>query len=605
MARKHYAPGVAENIELPTEPLPHLLTRAIADFPARHAIDFIGAKTSYKELGTLVEKTAAMLTLSGVRRGDVVSAILPNCTQHVALAYATWSIGAVLAEHNPLAPVKELVAQIDNHGGTVVVGWEKSLTELADHLPGRTVISVNLTAALPKRSQALLRLPLKAARAQREKMRARVPSHVYSFEKLVAAAPSSYLAEGPNIHDVAVYLHTGGTTGSPKAVCLTHYNLVANYEQVVAWLHEFERGEETVGSVLPFFHAFGMMLSLILSVGLAATQNILPSFDPDMLIASNKRHPITFFGGVPPMYDRLIDAFDGTNPFTQLRYSVSGAMPLDPDLARRWEQATDSYIIEGYGMTETSPVVSGSPVSPNRRPSTLGLPFPSVDVKIVDPENIDNEMPDGEIGELLVRGPNVFVGYLNNEEETAESLVAGEWLRTGDLVKIDDGFLVMADRRKEMIITSGFNIYPTQVEEAVRSIPGIQDVAVVGMPDGPRGEAVVAALVLEPGASIDLENVRKWTQDKLSHYSMPRSIAILDELPRSQLGKVMRRSVRDQLQELELQAGQWRKKLSATGDELRERASEFRERFETGYERITTNPEDETPQPSTTDESEN
>lgn len=585
MVRKHYAAGVPEKIELPTRPLPDLLNRAIADFPNRHAIDFIGQKTSYKELGELVKKTASMLTLAGVKRGDVVAAILPNCTQHVALAYATWSIGAILAEHNPLAPTKELVAQIDNHGGQVVIGWEKTLTDLADHLPGRTIISVNLTAALPKRSRMLLKLPIKPARAQREKMRGRVPSHVYSFEKLVSSAPSTYVAEGPDLHDIAVYLHTGGTTGAPKAVCLTHFNLVANNDQVIAWLQEFKRGEETIGSVLPFFHAFGMMLSLILSVGLAATQNVLPSFDPDMLIASNKRHPITFFGGVPPMYDRLIDAFDGKNPFTKLRYSVSGAMPLDPELARRWEEATDSFIIEGYGMTEAAPVISGSPVSPARRPSTLGLPFPSVDVKIVDPENIENEMPEGEIGELMVRGPNVFVGYLNHPEETAQTLIDGEWLRTGDLVKMDDGFLVMADRRKELIITSGFNIYPSQVEEAVRSMPGIQDVAVVGMPDGSRGEAVVAALVLEPGASIDLENVRKWTQDKLSHYSMPRSIAIVDELPRSQLGKVMRRSVRDQLQELELQAGEWRKKLSATGDELRGRATELRERLEAGMDR--------------------
>ncbi|WP_182354608.1 AMP-binding protein [Flaviflexus huanghaiensis] len=579
MGRQHYAPGVPDEIELPTKPLPDLLNRAVAEFPTRHAIDFIGAKTSYEELADMVRKTASMLTLAGIKRGDVVAAILPNCTQHVALAYATWSIGAILAEHNPLAPAKELVAQIENDGAQVVIGWEKTLVDLADMLPDRTVIAVNLTAALPKRSQMLLKLPLKAARAQRDKMRGRVPSHVYSFEKMVASAPSSFVAEGPDVHDVAVYLHTGGTTGSPKAVCLTHFNLMANCEQVIAWL-QFDRGEETVGSILPFFHAFGMMLSLILSIGLAATQDILPTFDPDMLIAANKRHPITFFGGVPPMYERILDSARGEKLFSKLRYSVSGAMPLDPDLARRWEEATDSLLIEGYGMTEASPVISGSPVSSSRRPSTLGLPFPSVDVKVVDPENIENEVPDGEIGELLVRGPNVFVGYLNDPEETEQTLLHGEWLRTGDLVKMDDGFLVMADRRKELIITSGFNIYPSQVEEAVRSMPGIRDVAVVGMPDGSRGEAVVAALVLEPGASIDLENVRKWTQDKLSHYSMPRSIAIMDELPRSQLGKVMRRSVRDQLDELELQAGVWRSKLSATGDDLRERATELRERIE-------------------------
>lgn len=580
MGRAHYPAGVPDEIELPTVPLTDLLDRAIADFPNRHAIDFIGQKTTYAELGEMVKKTASMLSLAGVKRGDVVAAILPNCTQHVAVAYATWAIGATLAEHNPLASTSELVAQIDNHGAHVVIGWEQTLEKLADQLPGRTIISVNLTAALPKRSQLLLKLPLKAARAQRDKMRGRVPSHVYSFEKMVASAPADFVAEGPEIDDVAVYLHTGGTTGTPKAVCLTHFNLMSNYTQVIAWLNEFDRGEETIASILPFFHAFGMMLSLVLSIGLAATQNILPTFDPKMLIASNKRHPITFFAGVPPMYEKILAEMGDENPFTKLRYSVSGAMPLLPELADRWEEATDSLVIEGYGMTESSPVLSGSPVSPDRRPSTLGLPFPSVDAKIVNPENIEEELPEGEVGELLVRGPNVFVGYLNQPEETAATLIDGEWLRTGDLARWDDGFLVMADRKKEMIIRSGFNIYPSQVEEVVRSMPGVADVAVVGVPDGSRGESVVAALVLEPGASIDLENVRKWTQDKLSHYSMPKSIAVFDELPRSQLGKVMRRSVREQLENFELTAGEWRKKLTETGEDLRGRANELRQQFD-------------------------
>ncbi|WP_077138351.1 AMP-binding protein [Flaviflexus massiliensis] len=581
MARAHYPAGVPDEIELPTNPLSTLLDRAVADFPNRHAIDFIGQKTTYAELGEMVKKTASMLTLAGVKKGDVVAVILPNCTQHVAIAYATWAIGATLAEHNPLAATSELVAQIDNHGAQVVIGWEQTLEKLANKLPGRTILAVNLTAALPKRSQLLLKLPIKAARAQKEKMRGKVPSHVFSFEKMVASAPAEYVAEGPDMDDVAVYLHTGGTTGTPKAVCLTHFNLMSNYSQVVAWLHEFKRGGETIASILPFFHAFGMMLSLVLAIGLAGTQNVLPTFDPKMLIASNKRHPITFFAGVPPMYEKLLEAMgDDPNPFTKLNYSVSGAMPLLPKLAAQWEKATDSLVIEGYGMTESSPVISGSPISADRRPSTLGLPFPSIDAKIVNPDNIEVEMPEGEVGELIVRGPNIFVGYLNQPEETAATLIDGEWLRTGDLARWDDGFLVMADRRKEMIIRSGFNVYPSQVEDVVRSMPGVRDVAVVGVPDGSRGEQVVAALVLEPGASIDLENVRKWTQDKLSHYSMPKSIAIFDELPRSQLGKVMRRSVKEQLNELELTAGQWRKKLSETGEDLMDRATELRSKLE-------------------------
>ena len=248
-------------------------------------------------------------------------------------------------------------------------------------------------------------------------------------------------------------------------------------------------------------------------------------------------------------------------------------MALDPELARRWEEKS-GLMIEGYGMTEASPVIAGSPLTERRRPSTLGLPFPSTEVRIVDPENRSVEVADGEIGELAVRGPQVFQGYYKNPEETENTLKDG-WLYTGDLGRWDDGFLVMADRRKEMIINSGFNVYPSEVESAVRDMPGVVDVAVVGMPTDTFSESVVAALVLEPGATVDLEAVRAWTEDKLSHYAMPKSIAIFDELPRSQLGKVMRKNVTERLANLELVSGQWRERVSEATAKRAERLDEY------------------------------
>ena len=254
------------------------------------------------------------------------------------------------------------------------------------------------------------------------------------------------------------------------------------------------------------------------------------------------------------MFTKMLDAIDAGKvaDLSTIRYSVCGAMALDPELARRWEEKS-GLMIEGYGMTEASPVIAGSPLTERRRPSTLGLPFPSTEVRIVDPENRSVEVADGEIGELAVRGPH--------PEETENTLKDG-WLYTGDLGRWDDGFLVMADRRKEMIINSGFNVYPSEVESAVRDMPGVVDVAVVGMPTDTFSESVVAALVLEPGATVDLEAVRAWTEDKLSHYAMPKSIAIFDELPRSQLGKVMRKNVTERLANLELVSGQWRERVS-------------------------------------------
>lgn len=265
------------------------------------------------------------------------------------------------------------------------------------------------------------------------------------------------------------------------------------------------------------------------------------------------------------MYARVLQAAesDQSADLSSIRWAFSGAMALSPTLAAEWEEATGGLIIEGYGMSEASPIIAGSPVSAERRPSTLGIPFPSTEVRVADPDDLSKDAEG--TGEILVKGPQVFQGYLGEPEETASVFHDG-WLRTGDLARWDDGYLVMADRAKEMIIQGGFNVYPTQVEDVLRAMPGIRDVAVVGMPDDERGESVVAALVLEPDTTVDLDMVRRWAYDRLSHYAVPRSIAVVEDLPRSQLGKVMRRSIREQLEDFELTAGQWRAKATAATD---------------------------------------
>lgn len=574
-AHAHYSASVATEIEPVTHTVDHLLTSAAQEFPDRVAIDFLGREYLYADVRDEVARAAQVLKMVGVRRGDVISVILPNCPQHYVAFYAAMSLGVTVAEHNPLAPRSQIDAQIDLVGSKVVIGWEQTLEKLIvdGDFKGRTYLAVNLTKALPPKSQFLLKLPVKAARQQRNKLRGRVAAGVHSWDNQVKYNAPLDLAreQGPDLDSVAVLLMTGGTTGTPKAVKLTHRNLLSNTRQIELWMEGFHRGTETVGAVLPFFHAFGLQLSMLVCVNLAATQVMTPSFDVDILLAGHKRHPITFFGGVPPMFRKILDAVDDGKQadLSTIRYSVCGAMPLDPDLAARWEEKA-GLIIEGYGMTEASPVISGSPVSERRRPSTLGLPFPSTEVKIVDPDDPRIELGEGEIGELCARGPQVFSGYLGNPEE-AENTLRDGWLHTGDLARWDDGFLIMADRRKEMIINSGFNVYPSEVESAVREMPGVVDVAVVGMQTDSFSESVVAALVLEPGANVDLAAVRKWTEDKLSHYAMPKSIAILDDLPRSQLGKVMRRNVREKLENFELVSGHWRERAAAASKETAER----------------------------------
>lgn len=583
-AHEHYADSVPETISIPDFPINRLLANAITEFPDRMAIDFLGRTFTYREIGEEVRRAVTVLQMYGVRKGDVVSLILPNCPQHYVAYYAITTLGATVAEHNPLAPAQQIEDQLELVGAKVVIGWEQTLGKIIDDgdFKERTYLAVNLTKALPTKSQWLLKLPIKAAKEQRAKLRGHVPSGVHSWDNRVQHAEPADLTRltSADPDDIAVLLQTGGTTGTPKAVKLTHRNIVSNALQIEAWMPDFKKGQETVGAVLPFFHAFGLMLSLTVCVNAAASIVMTPTFDADILLAGHKRHPITFFGGVPPMYKKILDRTDDgtTVDLSTIKYCVSGAMPLDPELAKRWEKATGGYIIEGYGMSEAGPVISGSPVSPARRPSTLGIPFPSTEVKIIDPEDPSREVAAGETGEICARGPQIFAGYFKNDEETAEVMLEGGWLRTGDLGRWDDGFIVMADRRKEMIINGGFNVYPSQVEETIRSMPGVVDVAVVGMKTDSFTESVVAALVLEPGAKVDLAAVREWTEDKLSHYAMPKSIAIFDDLPRSQLGKVMRRSVRERIETFELRSGIWREKLSERSNNLLESSPLLKDR---------------------------
>ena len=558
-ARPHYAPGVPGAIAPVTEPLSRMLDDAVRRFPDRVALDFLGQATTYRRLGEQVACAAEALRRLGVGRGDVVGVILPNCPQHVVIAYAAWRIGAIVAEHNPLAPAAQIREQIELHRGRVMIAWEKSLARLVQTtgslegagMAGLRVLSVDLSRGLPWVSRLALRLPVAAARSRRSELRGRVPAGVASFDDLVAAtAPLPVGHPLPDVEEVAVLLYTGGTTGVPKAVRLTHANARSNAEMSLAWASRTcEAGEETFYAVLPFFHAFGLSLSLLCAVGLGATQVVLPKFSADMVLSAWKRHPATFFPGVPVMFDRIVGRAGATGAdLSSCKIAVCGAAANPRTVAESWEKATGGVIIEGYGMTETSPIVLGNPISPERRAGALGVPYPSTDVRVIDPDDPDRDVAPGQIGELIVRGPQVFTGYWENPEETEAVMLPGGWLRTGDLVRQEeDGFYVIADRRKELIISGGFNIYPTEVEAAVRSMPQVEDVAVVGLPAESGNESVVAAILPRQGQTVTLEQVRQWAEKTLSHYALPRQVSIVSELPRSQIGKVLRRVVREEL----------------------------------------------------------
>ncbi|MFC8921953.1 AMP-binding protein [Cellulosimicrobium sp. NPDC057127] len=573
-----YAPGVPADVEIPDEPVTATLTAAAGRWPARVAVDFFGATTTYARLAAEVERAAGALHDLGVRRGDRVAVVLPNSTAHVVAFYAVLRLGAVVVEHNPTYAADELAHQLADSGATVALVWTKAVPAvLAAQGPHggapalRTVVAVNIARDLPRASRLALHLPLARARAQRDALRGPVPAGVPDWHDLVRRArglPRTIPA--PVGDDVALIQYTGGTTGTPKGAVLTHRNLLANVVQGQAWA-SFTEGAETVYGVLPFFHAFGLMFCLTLPARIGATLVAFPKFDPQAVVAAQARRPATFLPGVAPMFDRVVDAAQerGTGrggDLSTIRLAFAGAMPITAETARRWEDATGGLLIEGYGMTETSPVALGNPVSDDRRPGTLGLPFPSTDIRVVDADALDagtlrdaEPADDGTVrGELLVRGPQVFRGYWNRPEETAHQLLDEGWLRTGDVVRVpvtgpDAGLVTLVDRIKEMIVTGGFKVYPSQVEDHLRQMPGVRDVAVVGLPGSGSDERVAAVVVLDEadGAPapprVDLAAVREWGERRLARYALPRTLAVVTELPRSQIGKVLRRVVRDDL----------------------------------------------------------
>lgn len=553
-----YAPGVPADLEPLDEPLTAALERAAERHPARVALDFMGAVTTYDTLQRRVRHAAEALRELGVRHGDRVALVLPNCATHVVAFYAVLRLGAVVVEHNPTYTADELAHQLADSGAAVVVCWENAAAAVLaarDRTSVRTVVVVDLTRDLPAAKRAALRLPVSTARQVRAAMRAPVPGGpgVLRWHRLVQRA-RSLPADHPEpvADDIALLQYTGGTTGVPKGAVLRHRHLVANAAQGAAWTQHAE-ATETIGAALPFFHAFGLTLCLTYAIRVAATTVIFPRFDVAQVLAAQRRRPITFFPGVPPMFERLAAAAvaEGVD-LRSIRHAISGAMSLPEATAKAWEDATGGILVEGYGLTETSPVALGNPMSDARRPGRLGVPFPGTVMRVVDPDDVTREVAAGEQGELLVAGPQVFDGYWQHPKETAAVLVELDgvtWLRTGDIVVIEDGsFARLVDRIKEVIITGGFNVYPSQVEEHLREMPEIDDVAVVGVPGGDLGEKVVAAIVLAEGVTkVELSAVRAWSENRLARYALPRDLVVVKELPRSQIGKVLRRVVREQV----------------------------------------------------------
>ncbi|MDK7181460.1 long-chain-fatty-acid--CoA ligase [Corynebacterium riegelii] len=547
---KQYASWTNPNPSIGNDTLVSWFNQVVATQPKTAATWFMGKELTYAQLNEQVGKAAAALTTLGVGPGDRVAVALPNCPQHIVIITAILRLGAVVVEHNPLYTAYELEHQFNDHGAKLAVVFDVRadvFTELIGKTPLEQVVSVNMTEEMPLHLRAALQLPLPSVSKKRAQLTKAAPGTMpwRAFMHL-----GSHKVHFPQIspEDTAVILYTSGTSGKPKGAPLTHRNIVSVLRAGMEWLEDWGAVKEKVLGVLPLFHIYGLALNYGLPLTIGAQMVLVPAPQPELYQPAITKTNPTVLPGVPTLYEKIIDwAVESNVDLSSVHTSISGASTLPAPTIERWENATGGRLIEGYGLTETSPILVGNPLDGTRRPGYIGLPFPNTEIRIADPDDPSRTMPDGEPGELLARGPQVFAGYLNNPEANERAFHDG-WFRTGDMAIMEpDGWIKLVARIKEMVITGGFNVYPDEVEGVMREHPDIDDIAVVGRPRHDGSEDVVACITLVDGAALDPDGLQKYARERLTRYKVPKTFYHFEELKRDQTGKIRRREVRDML----------------------------------------------------------
>lgn len=538
---KHYPEDVPHTVDIPDTPIFTFLDNAAKEYPQTTATIFMGSKLTYKELAEQVNKLAYGLSTLGIKKGDKVALFFPNCPQSVIAFYATLKLGAVVVQHNPLYVERELTYQIQDSGAETILTLDlemlyPKIKNIQDQVNLTHVIVSNLKEYLPFPKNLLYPL------IKRNDI-ASVSSDVIKFQDLLKKGDTPPSTE---VHsdDLALLQYTGGTTGVSKGVMLTHKNLVANAIQCKNWFPSVSVGKESLLAVLPFFHSFGMTVAMNVPVYIAAAMILVPQFKTKEILSIIQKYKPTLFPGVPTMYVAINNHPDVTNyDLSSIKYCISGAAPLPLEVLKKFEKLTSGKLREGYGLTEASPVTHSNPLEGLIKKGSIGIPFPNTECKIVDVEEGTTELEIGGIGELCIKGPQVMEGYWNQPDETATTLQDG-WLYTGDIARVDqDGYFYIVDRKKDMIIASGYNIYPREIEEILYEFPKIKEVAVAGVPDEYRGETVKAYIVLKEGAQATKEEVIDFSKKNLAKYKIPKEVEFRDEIPTTIVGKVLKRKL--------------------------------------------------------------
>ncbi len=544
---RSYEQGIPSSLTYPDSTLGQVLAQTAQKFPDHTALLFFGKKISYHELDGLANQFAQALLGLGVRKGDRVAIMLPNIPQMVIAYYGTLRSGAIAVPTNPLYHEHELEVQLKDSGATTLVAVDMFFPVISPVLKRTGVTNLILCGIedyLPFPLNLLY--PVKA-RIDKQWVSVKRVAPIHDFLSLLRKAPSTPLDADVSQADTALLQYTGGTTGVPKGAVLTHRNLVVNAAQSRAWLALANEGEERILCVIPFFHVYGMTTAMNLGVLIGAELILLPKFHTKEVLKTIVKHRPTIFPGIQAMYLAIGNYSDIKKyDLTSLKAAISGAGPLMREVQDRFEQLTKARIVEGYGLSEASPVTHANPIFGRRKLGTIGLPWPDVEARIVDIETGEKVLPVGETGELVVKGPQVMKGYWNKPEETAQALRGG-WLHTGDIAKMDeDGYFTIVDRIKDMIKTVGENVYPREVEEVLFAHPKVKDAVVVGIPQEFMGEEIKAYIVLKEGMNATAAEIIQFCREQLSKFKVPKEVEFRKELPKTLVGKVLRRVLRNE-----------------------------------------------------------
>lgn len=555
-----YEVGVPHEFTPSNRVLPDLLRDHARDYADRPAVSFLGATLTYAQLWQQVQQLATALQKSGVQPGDRVAVMLPNLPQFVVSFYGSLLAGTVVVNTSPLYVADELRHQLVDSGATTLIILDSLLPryfEVRFEVPVERVLVARVQDALPFPKNLLY--PIKQ-RLEKQHVSVRWTDKLLPLKDVIASQKPNPQPVTLRPDDTALLQYTGGTTGVPKGAMLTHRNLMSNAEQAWSWLSNLEMGREIGLGAIPYFHVYGMTASMNLNILGAGHTVLIPNpRDLGMVLSEIDRVKPTLFPAVPTLYNAINNHPDASkHDLTSIRACISGSAPLPLETARTFKEMTrGANLVEGYGLTEASPITHVNPVTTEQREGSIGLPLPGVDAMIMSEDG--QPVALGEVGELWVSGPMVMQGYWQRPDESAKTLreYGGRtWLLTGDMARMDqEGFFYIVDRKKDLIIASGYNIYPREVEEVLYAHPAVMEAAVVGVPDEYRGESVHAAVVFKEGQTATEADLIQYCRRHLSPYKAPRSVEIRTELPKTAVGKILRRELRDQTLAARAQAG--------------------------------------------------